>query len=717
MELDDLKKLLPAQLKELAHRFGLPPEHVPQGISQTEEAITLWNYASFQNGLPRLAELLDTIQQEPLANSSTHVYSSIPNQPYFFGREAELASITDALHPESRGWGILIDGPGGIGKTWLAIRAGHVTTHFQRKVFLSAKVRHLTPHGEEKTEDFMLRNFIALISDLAKELGDNGIARLAENERANEVKRALSTQTTLIIVDNLETFDKAEQNRLYQFLNRLPERCKAIVTSRRRSDIDARIVRLDRLDADSALQLLTELAHNNRALARTDASERQTLYEITQGNPLLLRWTAGQLGRGHCRTVAEAYKFLSNAPPDNDPLEYIFGDLLDSFSDTETACLAALSLFTQPAKVEWIVDIADIAEVQAQTALEDLTDRALLISDAAEEVFSLPPLAAVFLKRKRPDSVARAGERLSDTVYAWVLENGYDEHERFPKLEAEWPSIAAALPLFVAGDNRRLQNLCDALFQFLDFSGRWDELLDLFQQAESKAEASGDFDNAAWRAYQAGMAYFRRGQAAAVLACAERAAAYWQQAKAGAREQAIAIHLHGIGHELEKHWPQAIAAYQENLDIQRSLSPESEDVAIALNDLANAEEASGDDSAAERDYREALRIAKKINHREGVANCTGNLADLMLKQDNWREAERLACEALDLAEALGRQEVIAADCWVLAISLAKQGRAAEGLPYAQRAVEIYTRLRVDPEKLKKAQATLAACEAGEPSVT
>ncbi len=712
MELDDLKTLLPAQLKELAHRFDLPQGYVAQNASPVEEAITLLTYAKSRDELPRLETLFIQLQQETPTNGSTHVYSSIPNQPYFFGREAELASITDALHPESRGWGILIDGPGGIGKTWLAIRAGHVTTHFQRKVFLSAKVRHLTPHGEEKTEDFMLRNFIALISDLAKELGDGGIVRLAENERANEVKRALSTQTTLIIVDNLETFDKAEQNRLYQFLNRLPERCKAIVTSRRRSDIDARIVRLDRLDADSALQLLTELAHNNRALARTDAAERQTLYEITQGNPLLLRWTAGQLGRGHCRTVAKACEFLSNAPPDNDPLEYIFGDLLDSFSDTETACLAALSLFTQPAKVQWIVDVADIAEVQAQTALEDLADRALLISDAAEEVFSLPPLAAVFLKRKRPDSVARAGERLSDTVYAWVLENGYSKHERFPKLEAEWPSIAAALPLFVAGDNRRLQNLCSALIFFMDFSGRWDELLDLFQQAESKAEASGDFDNAGWCAYQAGMTYSFRGQAAAVLACAERAAAYWQQAKAGARERAIAIRLRGIGHKLEKHWSQAIAAYQEALELDRARSPESEDVAIALNDLANAEKASSDDPAAERDYREALRIAKKINHREGVATYTGNLAGLMFKQDNWREAERLACEALDLAEALGQQELIAEDCRTLAASLAKQKRAAEGLPYAQRAVEICTRLRIDPEKLKKAQAALAACEAG-----
>ena len=35
--------------------------------------------------------------------------------------------------------------------------------------------------------------------------------------------------------------------RVFQFLGRLPEGNKAIVTSRRRSDVDARAIRLDRL--------------------------------------------------------------------------------------------------------------------------------------------------------------------------------------------------------------------------------------------------------------------------------------------------------------------------------------------------------------------------------------------------------------------------------------------------------------------------------------
>jgi hypothetical protein len=38
-------------------------------------------------------------------------------KPFFFGREKELQSIAEAISPEARTWGALIDGPGGIGKT------------------------------------------------------------------------------------------------------------------------------------------------------------------------------------------------------------------------------------------------------------------------------------------------------------------------------------------------------------------------------------------------------------------------------------------------------------------------------------------------------------------------------------------------------------------------------------------------------------------------
>jgi tetratricopeptide (TPR) repeat protein len=244
------------------------------------------------------------------------------------------------------------------------------------------------------------------------------------------------------------------------------------------------------------------------------------------------------------------------------------------------------------------------------------------VSDPASQTFYLPPLAAKFLRNKRPEAVAQTGDRLADRAYALALENGYGKHERFPLLEAEWPVVAAALPRLVGGENARLQELCDALTFFLEFSGRWDERLGVEQQAEQKALAVNDSYNAGWRAYRIGWVHYLRGEAAGVLACAARAEAHWQKANAGVRERAGAIRLRGVGLEMEKKYPAAIAAYRQALDLWRTLAAESQDVASALSDIADIERKFGDHAAAERDYREALRIAKNGGHREGVAYIT-----------------------------------------------------------------------------------------------
>lgn len=663
----------------------------------------------------------DKIVVMPQSTPAEPIHNSLPNQPYFFGRAAELARIADALDPEAQGWGVLISGPGGIGKTALSIRAAHLAPKetYPIKIFLSAKVTQLTPQGVEKLEDFMLPNYIALLSELARELGDDAIAKIDPNLRANEVRRLLADKHALLVIDNLETFDeKTERPRVFQFLSRLPRSCKAIVTSRRRIDTPAEIIRLDKLERDDALKLIARIAERNRHLAKTTEAERIELYEITRGNPLLIEWLAGQLGnpKSQCRTIADAIQFMANTPKDNDPLEFVFGDLLDTFTEHETAVLAALTYFTQPAQVKWIAEIAKITLTQAEVALEDLADRSILVVGEVTDSFTkeprflpgylLPPLTATFLRHARPEVITKAGNSLADRSFALAQENGYRKFRCFPALEAEWPTIVAAIPLLLKGDNYRLQLLCNALFQFLDFTGRYDESMFLSLQAEEKAMAVKDTNNAGWRAYQAGWVYTLRGQSTEVLTCAGRAEQHW--AKAGVRERATAIQLRGLGYRLAKNYSAAIAAYKEALELDRVHTAESEDVAIGLNALAEAQQLFGDCVAAEHNFREALRIAKKVTYHEGVAYITGNLAELALERQLWRAAEQLAREALPLSENVGRLELIAHDCWCLAKACARQGRQAEGLPYAQRAVAILTKLRhLD---LAGAQAVLKECE-------
>ncbi|MEL6440297.1 MAG: tetratricopeptide repeat protein [Cyanobacteria bacterium J06621_8] len=642
--------------------------------------------------------------------SSANIPNNLPRLPAFFGREDELAKIAKSLSPNARGWGALIDGPGGIGKTALAVRAAELVPggRFQRIIFLSSKERKLTADGERALGYFVLPSYLEMLNAIARELGQSDLTKSPEAERSESVLRALQGQEILLVLDNLESLSKSDRDQLFTFLDFLPRGCSALVTSRRRSDSSATIVRLDKLSSSAALELLGELAQNNPRLAQATESERFALYEQTGGNPLLMRWIVGQLGLGRCKTIKDALTFLRSAPPQNNPLEFIFGDLLDTFTPNETKILGALSYFTQPMPATIITELASLNQAAAQGALSDLAYRALVVTDSEERHFALVPMVADFLRRKQPEVIAETGDRLEQRAYALIVENGYDNYERFPILDEAWFTISPAIPLFLAGQNSRLQTVCDALDDFLDFTGRWDEWLSLNQKAETKAIAAGDLHNAGWRAYQAGWVHYLRQQGEAVLDCADRAEAHWQGAQAGTRERAVVIGLQGIGHRLKQDYPSAITAYREALRLYRSLSAESKDVSRSLNDLADAESLAGDFAAAERDGREALRVARAVDNTEGIAISTGNLAALALDQKDWAGAEILAREALPLAEKVGRQQLIASNCRYIAQALVPQGQATEALPYARRAVDIFTQL--GSPNLAGAQRTLEECE-------
>lgn len=669
-------------------------------------ATSIHNYLEENKSAPDPSFPAAYIPPKPIGNT-------LPPEGFFVGRDKEREIIQSALSLESRTWGALIDGPGGIGKTALAIKAAHEAPAklFERKIFITAKVRELTAEGEAKLTDFTRPTYLAMLDELGRELGADGLEKLAPDERPNELRLALAGKKALIIFDNLETLPEEERTRLFQFLSRLPEGNKAIVTSRRRTDVDARIVRLDRLARDEALQLIAELTTKYPRLARASQKACEDLYEITQGNPLFIRWIAGQLGRegSQCRTITEACAFIDKAPKGNDPLEYIFGDLLETFTADETKVIAALTYFSLPAKLKWIADMTDLPARAAETALEDLTDRSILTSDLPKQTYFLPPLTAKFIRTCRPEAVNQTGDALTDRAYALALQygGGSKNYEKFPMLNAEWDFISAALPRLLTGDNYRLQTVCNQLYQFLSFTGRWDDRIWLFDQAEARALAADDKENAGWRAYNTGFTYSLRNQPAKVLACAARAAEHLQESTPSYK--AFAIRLRGIGHELNKDYPAATTAYREALDIFHSISPESEEVALALNSLAGAERANKDYPAAEHNYREALRIAKIIKDDEGTATYTGNLAELALDREQWAEAESLAREALPLSEKVGRLELIAGDCHRLATALLKQNKnLEEALPLSHRVVEIYTRLR--HPSLESAQETLAEIE-------
>ena len=534
-----------------------------------------------------------------------------------------------------------------------------------------------------------------MLNQFARELGEDGIQKLAPEERANALKISLGNRKILAVFDNLETLDENERTRLFQFLSRLPEGNKAIVTSRRRDrdNISAHLVRLDRMTLEDSLKLISELAKNNSFLNKTTTKERGELYEITNGNPLLITWICSQLGNkeSNLDTISHASKFIENAPEGNNPLEYIFGDLLETFTQSETKVLAALTYFSGPVNSKWIIEMSGLPKQSVYTALEDLANRSILIANDDAHEYFLPPLAAQFIKTQRPKAVAQTGDKLVDRAYALIKQYGGGNYDGFKVLESEWTTIAAALPRLYTRENNQLQSICESIATFLDYSGRWDILIELTQQAEQKALDIKDKNNAGWRAYDLGWIYYLRGQSSDVLACANRAEKYWKNS--GPNQKATAFRLRGLSYELEKNYSAAKNLYLQAIKTWKSKSSTRVEISMTYIDLGYIEEITGNYKAAMDNFNIALQLARKNKDDDLIASSLGSLASLAGKKNEWKKAKLLAQEALNISEKTGRQVLIAHASHTIAKSLYLESHYSEGLPYIQRTIEIYTRVK------------------------
>jgi hypothetical protein len=262
-----------------------------------------------------------------------------------------------------------------MGKTSLAVRAAYDAPPdlFKRIAFVSLKSRELDDDGIRDLSGFLISGLAELLNELARELGHDEITKAPEERRPWMLLDALRGTHTLLVLDNLESLLKTERNTVFTFINRLPSDCKAILTSRGRIGSGAEELILKELSEGAALATLASLAENNPTLAKASESDRLEPYYETAGKPLLLRWTAGQIGRGSCLTIADAIEYLRSCPEENDPLEFIFGDLVKDFSESETRLLCLLCYFTLPAKVEHVAELTGCSESRADQCLHVLT--------------------------------------------------------------------------------------------------------------------------------------------------------------------------------------------------------------------------------------------------------------------------------------------------------------------------------------------------------
>lgn len=300
-------------------------------------------------------ELHIYVHSVPALSEHPYPLHNLPQPDYvtFVGREKEREWLRKRLSPADRAWILLLTGIGGVGKTALALAIAHEyyrryselppSERFDAIVWVSAKEQVLTPSGPEASgpPSLVSRTLAEVYRAIAQALDREAITRAAPQDQDWEVRKALTAQRTLLILDNLDTMDDAVR----AFLRNLPAPTKAIVTSREKLDVADTLV-LRGMEREDALALM-KAESEPRSLALTSEQEER-LYERTAGLPLPIRLSIARLGSGE--TFEGVMRWLSNAT--GDLPEYCVGgqvELARKRNPNTYLLLIACSLFDRDA--------------------------------------------------------------------------------------------------------------------------------------------------------------------------------------------------------------------------------------------------------------------------------------------------------------------------------------------------------------------------------
>jgi len=337
---------------------------------------------------------------------------NLPHRKKFIGREKEIKKILAVLrpYPYSQEHLITIDGVGGVGKSALAIEIAHIlmsqysqrdaSERFDAIIWTSAQRNLLSTDGiVSRPQPQIIRTLDQIYTTMAVTLDHSDTTRLKTSEQFDVIRNSLTTQRTLLIVDNLETIDDEE---IISFLRELPAPTKAIITSRHRIDV-AYPIRLLGMEAEESEALIkNECARKEITIPDIDSRK---LINRTGGVPLAMILSIAQVAKG----------FGMNAvldrlgKPTDDIARYCFDFSFENLSVNAWKLLMALSMFSAGTSREIIGEVTELSELDRDETLVELEKLSLI--NRSTNKFWMLPLSLEYVQSKmigeRKDIVAK----------------------------------------------------------------------------------------------------------------------------------------------------------------------------------------------------------------------------------------------------------------------------------------------------------------------
>ena len=522
----------------------------------------------------------------------------------FVGHEAELAALGDLFKTER--WITLI-GPGGMGKTRLAIQA--------------ARQREL--------DDLYFVSLVELQSVSQLLVAIAGAVQLPLTASQNPLEALvgfLAERLTLLVLDNAEHLDTAELARLCQLLlSRLPQ-LRLLVTSRQvlGGQEEYRFVVPTLPVRESAVPLFLDRARRVRP-GFPDSIEVERLCALLEGMPLAIElcaaW-AGALSATQMRERLERGEFArlltgrdTTLPERHRSVEAVFLSSYERLTPSQQRLLCGLTVF----RGGWTLDAAEAICPTDDTLGEllALTEASLVVSSGSER-FELLESLRRFTVRLSPPEEQHAHEVAHRVWCAQIIaqREGEAEGRYLMRCDAELANIRQALERgFSSGATAAAAALLLGLQLFLNLRGHNAEAT-LWLERALALPGLTETVRAELRIHLGATLLEQRNQLAAEEHLSE--ALWLAQAAQQPRLEALALYHLGRFAELQR-----------------------------LPELAR-----------ER-HEQALVIRRHIDDTAGIARSCNMLASLLIQSGEMDKVGPLLIEAEAMARTSGRESILA----------------------------------------------------------
>ncbi|WP_214402964.1 AfsR/SARP family transcriptional regulator [Pseudonocardia lacus] len=680
--------------------------------------------------------MLEQTHREPTApqRAGAPPPRQTPHGPaVFVGRAAEVAELVELLAPGGSG-GVApiaaVDGPGGVGKTALAIRVADLLAPSFPDGVLFAALGGGDPDRAPGTEAVLGRFLTALGVPAAEVPAD------AESAAAR-YRTELAGRRVLVVLD-----DAVDAERVRPLLP-VGAGCAALVTSRAKLGLaEAVAVGLGLLPLEEAGELLRRVGRVREA---PDDTAVVAVARACGRLPLALHIAGGRMANRPPAFTARLAELLSDETRRLGELRLGDHDVRSSFavsyrllSPAEQRAFRLLSRWAGPTvPVDVATALLGGSATEAEAVLNRLVTARLLdevepgrhrfhdllrlfgreLAEGADGEGPRQEAALRRVLRHLLDAAVTADSALAARPAPPPGEPDRRAEDRAAALawfEAELANLVAAAGLAADLPDPEVApvawGLSDAAFRYLDLTKRWAEWTRICEHGVRAARRVGDAQGEATSLNRLGCAYRERGRVPEARDCLERALDISRACGDVPLEMSV---LNNLANALQDAGliAEAVAVHGEKLGVARRTGHRY-DVAVTLNNLGDIHLQDGDLDAARRMFAESRDLLAELGELRALGMALHNLAEVALRQGDPAEAARLYRTGAERSREAG-------DTYSRAASLVGLGHAHRALGDEPAARAAWRRAHpiladIDPAEAD-AVAALAAGSIGTPA--